>query len=156
MGWHAAVRKDVETPFFSPRLFHRCVPLNLEMAWRADSDADEKTVLHPTMRSLPHSRLRFVSWVKRSKTIVAMTTQEALNVRVEHYMDLLRHLETNVKLALIAKLSASVVEAQASEEKKPSLDELAGSWQLDEGQTADDLVNDIRVSRTSNREIESF
>lgn len=85
-----------------------------------------------------------------------MTSQESLNLRVEHYMDLLRHLETNVKLALIAKLSASVVKEREIEEKSPNIHDLAGSWQLDPGQTAEDLVNEIRASRSFNREIEPF
>ena len=90
------------------------------------------------------------------ETIVPMISQEALNLRVEHDMDLLCHQETNVKLALIAKLSASVVEERAGEGGSPNIGELAGSWQLDEGQTAEYLVNNIRESRTFNRETEPF
>jgi len=82
-----------------------------------------------------------------------MTNQEALNLRVEHYMDLLRHLETNVKLALIAKLSASVVE-EAEETPKADLDDLFGAWVPDDAE--EDLAETIRNSRTFNREIEPF
>lgn len=85
-----------------------------------------------------------------------MTPQESLNLRVEHYMDLLRHLEPTVKIALIAQLSASVVEERTVEEKHSVVSDLAGSWELDPGQTADDLVDEIRASRTFNRQTESF
>ena len=81
-----------------------------------------------------------------------MTPQESLTLRVEHYMDLLRHLDPTVKLALIARLSESVVEARTVNDDIPAIHDLAGSWELDAGQTAEDLVDDIRKSRVFNRE----
>ena len=68
------------------------------------------------------------------------------------YWNILKNLSSDVKLDLIAKLSASLV---ASEKKSTTSNwalDMAGRWS-DSRDTAD-IVSDIRSSRTPNREID--
>lgn len=67
------------------------------------------------------------------------------------YWNMLKNLSADVKLDLIAKLSASLVASEKASTSNWALD-LAGRWS-DSRDTAD-IVSDIRSSRTSNRDIE--
>lgn len=68
------------------------------------------------------------------------------------YWNMLKNLSSDVKLDLIAKLSASLV---ASDKKASTSNwalDMAGRWS--DSRDTVDIVSDIRSSRTSNREVD--
>lgn len=71
---------------------------------------------------------------------------------IEGYLRLLDNLSTNNKLDLISKLTLSV--KTDITDKKKSFYKAFGAW--DSEQTADEIISDIRNSRTFNRQIEQF
>jgi len=71
---------------------------------------------------------------------------------VDGYVGLLGNLSTSNKLDLIAKLSASVKEDITT--KKSSFKKAFGAF--DSKKTAEDIIEEIRNSRISTRQIESF
>ena len=76
-----------------------------------------------------------------------------LNVNlVEGYMRLLNNLSSREKLDLIAKLTQSVKNDVS--ESKSSFYQAFGAW--DSEQSAEQLINDIRSSRSFNRQIEEL
>lgn len=69
------------------------------------------------------------------------------------YWEMLKDLSSDIKLELIAKLSASLVaKDNTSDTSKNWTSEFVGRWEDD--RTADEVIEDIRGARTSNREIE--
>ena len=68
----------------------------------------------------------------------------------DYYFGLLHNLNTEIKLDLISKLSLSIKHLE--KENTVTLDSLYGSFKSDE--TAEELINKIRDSRTFNRNIE--
>ena len=64
------------------------------------------------------------------------------------YWEMLKDLSSDIKLELIAKLSASLV----AKDNTSDTSEFVGRWEDD--RTADEVIEDIRGARTSNREIE--
>jgi hypothetical protein len=79
-----------------------------------------------------------------------MQLKENSNARA--YFDLLSNLNDNSKLELIAHLSSSILKNRNN--KSRSFDSLFGAWKSKE--TAEEIINNIKKSRVSNREIESF
>lgn len=76
-----------------------------------------------------------------------------INTRIiEGYMQLLNSLSTKDKLDLIAKLTLSVKNEVS--EKKTSFYQAYGAWDSD--QPAEELVKEIRDSRSFNRQIEEL
>ena len=71
---------------------------------------------------------------------------------VDGYIRLLGNLSANSKLDLIAKLTAAVKTDLA---EKPSRFKMAFGG-FDSSKTAEEIVEEIRSSRTFNRQIESF
>jgi len=71
---------------------------------------------------------------------------------VDGYIGLLDTLSTSNKLDLITKLTASVKSDLSS--KKSSLKEAFGAF--DSEQSAEEIIEEIRTSRVSTRQIESF
>jgi len=71
---------------------------------------------------------------------------------IEGYLKLLDNLSPSNKLDLISKLTLSV-KTDITERKK-SFYKAFGAWESK--QTADEIINDIRNSRTFNRQIEQF
>lgn len=71
---------------------------------------------------------------------------------VDIYIKILQHLNFEKRLELIAKLSQTMIEETQSQSK--AFFQLYGAFDSEE--SADELINDIRSSRTFNREIESF
>lgn len=70
------------------------------------------------------------------------------------YWNMLKGLSSDIKLELISRLSASLVkpkELKADTNTNWAFS-LAGRWQ--DSRNAEDIINDIRESRTSNREID--
>lgn len=71
---------------------------------------------------------------------------------VNGYIGLLDNLSPNDKLDLISKLTASVKADLA--DKKSSFKRAFGAF--DSKKTAEEIIDEIRSSRVSNRQIESF
>ena len=88
----------------------------------------EKTIM-PTMN------------ISNSKTSISNT-----------YWEMLKDLSSDIKLELIAKLSASLVAKDNTSDTSNLTSEFVGRWEDD--RTADEVIEDIRGARTSNREIE--
>lgn len=68
------------------------------------------------------------------------------------YWEMLKDLSSDIKLELIAKLSASLVAKDNTSDTSNWTSEFVGRWEDD--RTADEVIEDIRGARTSNREIE--
>lgn len=68
------------------------------------------------------------------------------------YWDMLKDLSSDIKLELIAKLSASLLAKDDAPDTPNWTSEFVGRWEDD--RTADEVIEDIRDARTSNREIE--
>lgn len=68
------------------------------------------------------------------------------------YWDMLKDLSSDIKLELIAKLSASLLAKEDTPDTSNWTSEFAGRWEDD--RTTDEIIEDIRGARTSNREIE--
>ncbi|PSR04087.1 MAG: hypothetical protein BRD50_04500 [Bacteroidetes bacterium SW_11_45_7] len=81
-----------------------------------------------------------------------MNTDNINTSIIEGYMQLLNSLSTKDKLELIAKLTLSV--KNEMNEKKISFYQAYGAWDSD--QPAEELIKEIRDSRTFNRQIEEF
>lgn len=71
---------------------------------------------------------------------------------IDGYLRLLDNLSPTSKLDLISKLSLSV-KTDITDRKK-NFYKAFGAW--DSKQTADEIIQDVRNSRISNRQIESF
>jgi len=71
---------------------------------------------------------------------------------IDGYLSLLENLSPGNKLDLISKLTLSVKTDIGKKEN--TFFEAFGAWQSLE--TADEIIEDIRRSRTSNRQIEQF
>lgn len=68
------------------------------------------------------------------------------------YWDMLKDLSSDIKLELIAKLSASLLTKDDTSDTPNWTSEFVGRWEDD--RTAAEVMEDIRGARTSNREIE--
>ena len=71
---------------------------------------------------------------------------------IEGYLRLLSNLSPNNKLDLISKLTLSVKTDITG--RKKSFFKAFGAWESK--QSADEIINDIRNSRSFNRQIEQF
>lgn len=71
---------------------------------------------------------------------------------IDGYLKLLNNLSPGNKLELISKLTLSVKSDLT--DKKKSFYKAFGAW--DSKQSADEIINDIRNSRTFNRQIEEL
>ena len=76
----------------------------------------------------------------------------ASTVVIDNYFGLLRGLSTDYKIKLIAKLSNSIVEEVAENENL--VDRFYGAFKSKK--SAEEIITEIRESRTFNRTIESF
>jgi len=81
-----------------------------------------------------------------------MRTADVNNTIVDGYVGLLDNLSTNNKLDLISKLTALVKTDLAN--KKSSFKKAFGAF--DSKKSAEEIIEEIRKSRVSTREIESF
>ena len=73
-------------------------------------------------------------------------------ILIDNYFGLLSSLSRENKIKLIAKLSNSIVD-EASE-KEEVIDKFFGAFKS--GKSAEEIIKDIRESRTFNRKIEAF
>ncbi|MCF8308195.1 MAG: hypothetical protein K9I68_04215 [Bacteroidales bacterium] len=76
------------------------------------------------------------------------TNAEILN----NYLGLLKNLNQETKLELIEKLAKSI--KTGKKEKENRFEKSFGSWKSKKN--SEQIINDIKESRTFNREIESF
>jgi hypothetical protein len=81
-----------------------------------------------------------------------MKLAEVNTTIVDGYVGLLDNLSTNNKLDLISRLSASVKTDLTN--KKSSFKKAFGAF--DSKKTAEEIIDEIRSSRISTRQIESF
>ncbi|MBK9983369.1 MAG: hypothetical protein IPP15_13435 [Saprospiraceae bacterium] len=81
-----------------------------------------------------------------------MKTIDINTTLIEGYMEMLDNLSPGNKLDLISKLTLSV-KTDLTDRKK-SFYKAFGAW--DSKQSADDIIKDIRSSRTFNRQIENL
>jgi len=81
-----------------------------------------------------------------------MKTIDINNTLIEGYLQLLHNLSPNNKLDLISKLTLSV--KTDITDKKNSFYKAFGAWESK--QSADEIIAEIRNSRTFNRETEQF
>jgi len=81
-----------------------------------------------------------------------MRTAEINTIIVDGYVGLLDNLSTNDKLDLISKLTDSVKSDLTN--KKSSFKKSFGAFESKK--TAEDIIEEIRNSRVSTRQIESF
>ena len=82
----------------------------------------------------------------------SMRTVEINTTIVEGYVGLLDNLSTNNKLDLISKLTASIKTDLTN--KKSSFKKAFGAFESKK--SAEEIIEDIRSSRVSTRQIESF
>jgi len=81
-----------------------------------------------------------------------MKTAEVNNTIVEGYVGLLDNLSASNKLDLISKLTASVKTDLTT--KKSSFKKAFGAF--DSKKTAEEIIDEIRSSRVTTRQIEAF
>lgn len=80
------------------------------------------------------------------------TTVPEMNIsNVDTYWSILKNLSSDVKLELISRLSKSLLSKEHTHESN-WVSQFAGEWK--DSRSAEDIIEDIRNSRTSNREIE--
>jgi hypothetical protein len=77
---------------------------------------------------------------------------EARNIIVDNLFGLIKNLSADVKLKLISRISDSLTDTSGV--KNDSWKELFGAY--DSEQTAEEIIDDLRESRFTNREIESL
>ena len=73
-------------------------------------------------------------------------------ILIDNYYGLLRSLSKENKLRLIARLSNSLIEEEVQNENV--IDRFFGTFKSDK--SAEEIIKEIRESRTFNREIETF
>lgn len=71
---------------------------------------------------------------------------------MNNYWGLLKNLRTSWKITLIEKLQQSL--AQGTSSKTHTIQKAFGAWESSE--SADNLIENLRNSRSTNREIESL
>ena len=67
-------------------------------------------------------------------------------------MDMLKKIDSDIELGSMKQFSASLLAKDNTPDASNWTSEFAGRWEDD--RTADEVVEDIRGARTSNREIE--
>ena len=77
---------------------------------------------------------------------------DASTTLIDNYFGLLSGLSRENKIKLIARLSNSIVDEVS--EKEDVVDRFFGAFKSDK--SAEEIINDIRESRTFNRKIEAF
>lgn len=70
---------------------------------------------------------------------------------VEHYYQMIQHLNNADKMVLVEKIIHSVNNTPKSAD---SIQELFGSWE--DSRSADEIIDDIKVNAHLQRQIESF
>ena len=73
-------------------------------------------------------------------------------IMIDNYFGLMRNLSKESKLQLISKLSNSLMEEPVEQEH--AVDRFFGAFKSEK--SAEEIIKEIRESRTFNREIEAF
>ncbi len=81
-----------------------------------------------------------------------MNTAETNFFLIEGYLKLLSTLDLDTRLELISKLTQTVKNDLG--DRKNNFFRSFGAWQSDE--TADEIIKDLRTSRSVSRQLESF
>jgi len=76
-------------------------------------------------------------------------TVDSPNISI--YWNMLKNLNEEVKLELISKLSASLLNSKQKEQTENWASSFSGAWE--DSRDAEDIISDIRNVRTNNREI---
>jgi len=71
----------------------------------------------------------------------------------DNFFDMIKNLSTDVKLELISKITDSL-KATKKEAEDDSWKKLFGAWQSD--QSAEEIIEEIRASRHTHRQIEDL
>lgn len=71
---------------------------------------------------------------------------------MDTYWSILKNLSSDMKLELISRLSKSLLSKDQSIDDNWAIRQFAGEWK--DSRSAESIIEDIRNSRTSNREIE--
>ena len=77
---------------------------------------------------------------------------EARNIIVDSFFGMIKNLSADVKLKLISRISDSLTDI--SDIKNDSWKKLFGAY--DSEQTAEEIIDDLRECRNTNREIENL
>jgi len=77
---------------------------------------------------------------------------ETRNLIAENYFELIKNLNVDVKLELISRISDSLREQMVS--KDDSWKDLFGAYNSE--QSADEIIDDLRNSRFTKRQVESL
>ncbi|MEQ8551294.1 MAG: hypothetical protein RIC06_01695 [Cyclobacteriaceae bacterium] len=80
-----------------------------------------------------------------------MATLKISNKSISRYFRFLKNMDTPSKKKLIIQLTDSI---ESQEKTKKGIDHLFGAWE--DTRTAEEMIAEIRGSRTPNREIEGF
>lgn len=80
-----------------------------------------------------------------------MGTLKINSKSIDHYFGYLTKLDNRSKKQLIIKLTKSIDENEPS---NSGFDKLFGAWE--DSRTAEEIIKDIKDSRTPNRDIEDF
>lgn len=80
-----------------------------------------------------------------------MGTLKINSKSIDHYFGYLTKLDNRSKKQLIIKLTKSIDENEPS---NSGFDKLFGAWE--DSRTAEEIIEDMKASRTPNRDIEDF
>ena len=80
-----------------------------------------------------------------------MATLKISDKSIARYFGFLKNMDVQSKKKLIAHLTDSI---KSNKKTKKGIDHLFGAWE--DTRTAEEIINEIRESRTQNREIEGF
>jgi hypothetical protein len=80
-----------------------------------------------------------------------MATLKINNKSIARYFGFLKNLNTQSKKKLIIQLTRSI---ESQKKTNKGINHLFGAW--DDSRTAEEIINEIRESRTQNVEIEGF
>jgi len=72
----------------------------------------------------------------------------------DNLFGMIKNLSAEVRLELISRITESLKESQAKDQEKQSWKEFYGSW--DDPRSANEIIEDLRSSRSTNRQIEDF
>jgi len=80
-----------------------------------------------------------------------MATLKISDKSIARYFGFLKNMDIQSKKKLIIQLTDSI---ESSKEIEKSIDHLFGAWE--DTRTAEEMIDEIRESRTQNRKIEGF
>lgn len=91
--------------------------------------------------------------IKENKEVMSATAlYTGKSADADTYWNLLKNLSTDIKLDLIARLSNSLLDQGKKLENEHWASAFAGKWA--DTRSAEEIIDDIREARTSNKEID--